>query len=331
VTLPPIPGVSAHYWSPKNYDGGGAGVMTMRRALEQSKNMVTARLLDGGVDKDPRRSLELVCELALEAKIYGECMKNYPFVLGAQGLRMINLAAFYAAIANEGQRVSPYAIDSIEQNGKPVYRHGAAQPVYLAQGDRAAFYQLRTILEGVVARGTAASIKQHTGFIGGKTGTTDNENDAWFVGFTSDVTVAVWVGYDNAGSKRTLGQGETGGKNAVPIAEQIFQATWQHHAPKSQLAPPSAEIARTLKAFPIDVFTGQKVSPSKTAFMEYFRVTGGRIRETQHAMVGRGHSVQVPRQALADDERTLYGNPRMASPYQGPPRTLRELFGLQRF
>ena len=232
--LPPIPGVSTHHWSPKNYDGGGSGVMTMRRALEQSKNMVTARLLDGGVDKDPRRSLELVCGLAVEARIYGECMKNYPFVLGAQALRMINLAGFYASIASEGQRITPYAIDAIEQDGKPVYRHAVTKPTYLADGDRAAFYQLRTILEGVVARGTAASIRQHAGFIGGKTGTTDNENDAWFVGFTNDVTVAVWVGYDNAAGRRTLGQGETGGKNAVPIAEQIIQATWQYHAPKTR-------------------------------------------------------------------------------------------------
>jgi membrane carboxypeptidase/penicillin-binding protein len=331
VTLPPIPGVSNHSWSPKNYDGGGSGVMTMRRALEQSKNMVTARLLDGGVDKDPKRSLELVCNLALEARIYSECMKNYPFVLGAQALRMINLAGFYASIASEGQRVTPYAIDSIEQDGKPVYRHVVAKPVYLAEGDRTAFYQLRTMLEGTVARGTAASIRQHAGFVGGKTGTTDSENDAWFVGFTSDVTVAVWMGYDNAGAKRTLGTGETGGKNAVPIAEQIIQATWQYHAPKTPLAPPSAEIARNLKAMPIDVFTGQKAASSKTAFMEYFRVTGGKIRETQHAMVGRGHVVQVPRSASFDDERPLYANPRMAAPYQRPPRTLRELFGLQRF
>jgi penicillin-binding protein 1A len=331
VTLPPIPGVSNHYWSPKNYEGGGSGVMTMRRALEQSKNMVTARLLDGGVDKDPRRSLELVCNLAVEAKIYTECMKNYPFVLGAQALRMINLAGFYAAIANEGQRVTPYAIDSIEQDGKPVYRHVVAKPTYLADGDRAAFYQLRTMLEGTVARGTAASIRQHSGFIGGKTGTTDSENDAWFVGFTSDVTVAVWMGYDNTSSKRTLGTGETGGKNAVPIAEQIIQATWQYHAPKMALSPPSAEIARNLKAMPIDVFTGQKAAPSKTAFMEYFRLSGGKIRETQNAMVGRGHVVQSLRQASAEDERVIYGNPRMAAPYQGPPRTLRELFGLQRF
>jgi penicillin-binding protein 1A len=335
VTLPPIPGVTTHHWSPKNYDGGGAGVMTLRRALEQSKNMVTARLLDGGVDKDPRRSLELVCNIATEASIYGECMKNYPFVLGAQGLRMINLASFYASIANEGQRVAPYAIDSIEQNGKAVYRHRATQPVYLADGDRAAFYQLRSILEGVVARGTAASIRHHAGFIGGKTGTTDSENDAWFVGFSSDVTVAVWVGYDNAGQKRTLGQGETGGKVAVPIAEQIFLASWAHYGPKSPLAPPSAEIARGLKAMPIDVFTGRKVSPSKSAFMEHFRVTGGKVLDTQHALVARGTVVSqsAPRGHI-EEERPVYSGPmgRMAAPYLSrPPRTLRELFGLQRF
>ena len=82
---------------------------------------------------------------------------------------------------------------------------------------------------------------------------------------------------------------------------------------------------------PIDVFTGQKAAPSKTAFMEYFRVTGGKIRETQHALVPRGHVVQRAAPGPADDERALYANPRMAAPYQGPPRTLRELFGLQRF
>ena len=69
-----------------------AGTITLRRALENSKNLVTARLLDGGIDKDPTKSLEQICDLALQAKIYPECMKNYPFVLGAQALRMIDLA-----------------------------------------------------------------------------------------------------------------------------------------------------------------------------------------------------------------------------------------------
>src|SRR4030095_737944 len=97
------------------------------------KNLVTARLLDGGIDKDPTKSLEQICNLAVEAKIYPDCMKNYPFVLGAQALRMIDLAGFYAAVANEGLKVTPYSIDAIEQAGKTVYKHKVPTPSYLAE------------------------------------------------------------------------------------------------------------------------------------------------------------------------------------------------------
>jgi membrane carboxypeptidase/penicillin-binding protein len=340
VTLPPIPGVTTHHWTPKNYDSSSSGTITLRRALENSKNMVTARLLDGGIDKDPTKSLELVCELAMEAKIYAECMKNYPFVLGAQSLRMIDLASFYASIANEGLRVTPYAIDSIEQGGRQVYRRGTPPPVYLAQGDRVAFYQLRTILEGVVTRGTATSMKHLANHIGGKTGTTDNENDAWFVGFSNEVTVAVWVGYDNAGGRRTLGAGATGGKVAVPIVEPILQAAWAHHAPKTPLPPPSAEIARNIKALPIEVNSGRRIAPTRRggAFVEYFRVDDRqRLRDTHHVLVDRRHAVTrgEPRHAgpAADDRGQAQAQAQAvpASRPGGPerrPRTLRELFGL---
>jgi membrane carboxypeptidase/penicillin-binding protein len=343
VTLPPIPGVTTHSWTPKNYDSSNWGSMTLRRALENSKNLVTARLLDGGIDKDPTKSLEQICNLAIEARIYPECMKNYPFVLGAQSLRMIDLAAFYAAIANEGQRIAPYTIDSIEKNGQAVYKHQAGAPHVLARGDRAAFYQLRTILEGVVTRGTATSMKHLTHYVGGKTGTTDNENDAWFVGFTSDVTVAVWVGYDNARGKQTLGQGSTGGQTAVPIVEPIIQATWALHSPKTPLPPPSAEAARHLKALPIDLATGQRLPSNRgNAFTEYFKLDGKRVRDTQFALAGR-HSLArsespqpagaPPRPGLAPN--SLVERPQYVAPDAGRlppsnrmPRNLRELFGL---
>jgi penicillin-binding protein 1A len=333
VTLPPIPGVTTHHWSPKNYDSSSWGIVTLRRALENSKNLVTARLLDGAIDKDPSKSLQQVCELALAARIYSECMKNYPFVLGAQSLRMINLAAFYAAIANEGLRVTPYAIDAIEQHGQPVYRHRPGPPVYLADGDRVAFFQLRSILEGVVARGTAASMRHLAGYVGGKTGTSDSENDAWFVGFSSDVTVAVWVGYDNAGGRRTLGGGSTGGKVAVPIVEPILQAAWAFHVPKSPLPPPSAEIARQIKALPIDLNSGRRLASSKAgAFVEYFRLDARqRPRDTQHALIGRrpmaGRSEERAAPAASEDRLRPPAPPAHVAA-ERRPRTLRELFGL---
>jgi hypothetical protein len=92
-------------------------------------------LLDGGIDKDPTKSLEQICDLAVGSQDLSECIKNYPFVLGAQALRMIDLAGFYAAIVNEGLRVTPYAIDAIEQNGRAVYRH-QGRPATHAGGRR---------------------------------------------------------------------------------------------------------------------------------------------------------------------------------------------------
>src|SRR5207245_314794 len=205
ITLPPLGGGRAReqdYWTPKNYDGGYGGILTLRRALENSRNLATVHLLDGGVESTPEASLDRLCKLAVEAQIYRECVRYYPFVLGAQPVRPIDLAAFYATIANEGLHPAPHVIDSIERNGVVIYRHDPKSSVMVPSVDRAAFYQLKTMLQGVLARGTARAIASLAPYVAGKTGTSDEENDAWFVGFTNDVTVEVWIGYDNAGGKR---------------------------------------------------------------------------------------------------------------------------------
>jgi penicillin-binding protein 1A len=93
----------------------------------------------------------------LEAQIYRECLRYYPFVLGAEPVRPVDLAAFYASIANEGLRPAPHVVESIERNGVVVYRHDSKSSVAIKSVDRAAFYQLKTMLQGVLARGTARS------------------------------------------------------------------------------------------------------------------------------------------------------------------------------
>src|SRR5438034_6916645 len=119
ITLPPIGAVGTgrvreqDYWTPKNYDGWGGGILTLRRALENSRNLATVHLLDGGIESSPEASLDRLCALAMEAQIYKDCVRYYPFVLGAQPVRPVDLAAFYAAIANEGVRPSPHVIDSV--------------------------------------------------------------------------------------------------------------------------------------------------------------------------------------------------------------------------
>jgi penicillin-binding protein 1A len=250
ITLPPINGGRSQndYWTPKNYDGGGGGVMTMRSALENSRNLATVHLLQGGIEAKPDQSLERLCELALEAQIYKDCIHFYPFVLGAEPVRPIDLVAFYAAIANEGVRPTPHVIDSIERDGHVVYRYDTnAGMTRIKSVDQVAFYQLKTMMQGVLARGTARAIADFSPSVAGKTGTSDDENDAWFVGFSNEVTVAVWIGYDNAGSKRrTLGGGATGGGVAVPIFEPVMRAVWNDVTPRTALAPPSPEAKRHL-------------------------------------------------------------------------------------
>ena len=292
ITLPPIGGGRAReqdYWTPRNYDGGSGGVLTLRRALENSRNLATVHLLDGGIENTPEASLDRLCRLALEAQLYRECLRYYPFVLGAQPVRPVDLAAFYAAIANEGSRPSPFVIESIERNGSTVYRHEPKSAVTIASVDRAAFYQLKTMLQGVLARGTARAISGFAPYVAGKTGTSDDENDAWFVGFTNDVTVAVWIGYDNAdGKRRTLGGGSTGGHVAVPIFEPVMQAVWAYAAPKVALAPPSTEAKRQLACKSIDLESGEMENVGGKVITECFRIDrNGHILDTQYQLVSR--------------------------------------------
>lgn len=266
ITLAPIEG-STDYWTPKNYSGRGSGRITLQQALEQSRNLATVRLLDGGITNDPKESLERVCEIAVAASLYEKCELLYPFVLGAQPLRIVDLAAFYAAIVNGGTRPSPYAIESIEQNGKVIYRHESS-PASTGASDAARFYQLKTMLQGVVARGTARSIRALAPYVAGKTGTSNDAADAWFVGFSNDVTVAVWVGYDNAdGERRDLGDEATGNRIAAPIFESIMQAVWTDYAPRTILALPPPEvqlqIARLETGPSPTKFIGQRSRPSQ--------------------------------------------------------------------
>jgi membrane carboxypeptidase/penicillin-binding protein len=323
VTLPPIGGSSSRtrdkdYWSPKNDDGGGGGITTLRRGLENSKNLVTANLLDGGIDADPSRSLARVCDLTMDAEVYRECVPYYPFILGAQPARMIDMAPFYAAVASEGRRPAPYSILSVEQNGKVLYAH-APELKWLADSDRPSFFQLRTILQGVVARGTARAIGHLSPYVGGKTGTSDDENDAWFIGFTNDVTIGVWVGYDNAdGKRRTLGHGQTGGKVAVPIFDQIVQATWANYAPRTPLPPPSPDAKKELVAMQIDLQSGTPLrdrSPGAEGFTEYFRLRHGEVAQTQYALVSPNEAATV-NNSEGDDEAIFLRDP-SGRPYPG--------------
>jgi membrane carboxypeptidase/penicillin-binding protein len=276
------------YWSPRNADYNEGGLFTLRRGLENSINVVTAHLLDGGISTSPEKSLDEVCATAMAAKIYTQCVRYYPFVLGAEPVRMIDLATFYAAVANEGALPQPHGIDSIEENGHTVYEYPKTPLPWIGAADRASFYQLKTMLQGVVARGTARAIAGLSPYVAGKTGTTEDAVDGWFIGFTNDVTVAVWVGFDNADHKRrSLGANATGARVALPIFQPIIEAVWaQHIAPKTLLSGPSPEARRMLVDAPIDYMTGNRVAAG--GFIEHFRRdANGQVEDTQYQLASR--------------------------------------------
>ena len=327
------------YWSPRNDDYSEGGAYTLRRGLENSVNVVTAHLLDGGIDASPEKSLDDICSTAVAAKIYAQCVRYYPFILGAQPVKMIDLAAFYAAIANEGALPQPHGIDSIAHDGRTIYQYPNAPLPRIGEADPAAFYQLKSILQGVVARGTARRIASLSPYVGGKTGTTENFVDGWFIGFTNDVTVAVWVGYDNAdGKRRSLGRNEDGAHVAVPIFQPIIEAVWADHvAPKEPLSGPSPAARRDLVDIPIDYVSGNRMQGGN--FIEHFRRgADGQVADTQYQLLSQdeayayqgGESNPFWGGAGDNSGRSYYPNPGW-QPLPPPQRPMsRGLFGLFR-
>jgi membrane carboxypeptidase/penicillin-binding protein len=301
ITLPPPEGATrkADYWTPRNDSGDTRGEITLRGALENSRNLATAHLLDGGIAKNPKDSLARVCQLAIAARLYAQCEPYYPFVLGTQPLRMVDLAAFYAAIADEGIRPAPHTIESIEQNGKVVYRFQKPSAGPIGDVDPANFDRLRIMLEGVVARGTARSIRDLAGYVAGKTGTTTDVNDAWFVGFSNEVTIAVWVGYDNGARQHaTLGDGETGNSLAAPIFEKVMDAVWGDLGPRTFMRPPSAAARRQLVDLPIDAHSEPRKGRRAAVEHPHFDAQGT-LGDDQSA----AHSAHKPNKATQETSR----------------------------
>jgi 1A family penicillin-binding protein len=313
VYLPPIER-GGKYWSPKNYDGGSRGLVTMRRAVEQSLNLPTARIMSE-LGKTPTEGLDYIRGVFQELGIYSKPERFFPIVLGAQPARLIDMAVAYATIANDGLKPSVHFIESIEDGGKALYQRPRFNTQPLTSVDRVSFYQLRRILMGTVVRGTATKIKDLDGIVAGKTGTSNNENDAWFIGFTNDITVAVWIGYDDRNVRSNLGARFTGGRVALPIAEKILRGSFQAYKDKEAMAPPPPEVAALVAEYPIDIYSGQ--------------FNGGQFREVFRRDQSGSRIVDSTRRILRNQENYLgFGHVggEEENPYQTPQWTAQEQY-----
>ncbi len=199
-------------YSPRNYYRKYYGILTLRRALEHSVNLTSVKLLDlVGVD----RIVQFTRRCGVSSPL-----PPYPsLALGSADLLPLELAAAYAAIGNQGVWVRPYFTAEVRRrNGVILSRHRVEAAKAM---DPAVASLLTHVLEGVVDRGTAGSIADLPVAIAGKTGTTNDYTDAWFVGFTPRMTILTWVGFDQ---KKTIGKKMTGAEAALPIWRQIAES-----------------------------------------------------------------------------------------------------------
>jgi len=255
-------------WKPENYKGKYYGPSTLRTGIEYSRNLMTVRLAqDVG--------MPLIADYAKRFGVYDNLMPVLSMALGAGETSLLKVATGYCIIANGGHRVTATLIDRIQdRNGKTIMHHDKR----LCEGCEAAkwtnqdepdfqidqndadnrqvidphtAYQITSMMEGVVERGTGTALKVVGKPIAGKTGTTNQAKDAWFVGFTPDLVVGAFVGYDNP---RPMGDQTTGGVVAAPIVRDFFL-----DALKDKPAVPFRQPAG-IKLVRIDRHTGARAS-----------------------------------------------------------------------
>jgi len=227
-----LPMGNGKMWTPKNYGGKFYGPSTLRTGIERSRNVMTVRLA-----KD--MGMPLVSEYATRFGIYDELMPVLSMALGAGETTVLRLTTAYAMIANGGRKLNASLIDHIQdRRGKTIYKHeericetcnatswiGQDEPELIDNREQVldpmTAYQITSMMEGVVQRGTATKVKEVGKPIAGKTGTTNDERDAWFVGFSPDLAVGVFIGYD---TPRPMGRGATGGQVAAPIFTEFMK------------------------------------------------------------------------------------------------------------
>lgn len=267
-------------WAPQNYSGDFYGPTTLRVGLEKSRNVMTVRLgLALGIDK--------VIETSRKFGIYENPEKNMSTVLGAAETTLEKLTNAYAMVVNGGKRVTPSLVERIhDRSGKIIYRRDSREcygcvtnssedivsltPPILEDDrevvvDPYTAYQLTSMLEGVVQRGTGIRAKSVGKPLGGKTGTTNNSVDAWFVGFSPDLVVGVYIGYDQP---RSLGERETGSSVALPVFEEFMKGALKDN-PSTPFRIPSG-----IKLVKIDMKTGflpTEDTPSSDIILEAFK------------------------------------------------------------
>jgi len=244
-------------WKPKNYSGRYYGPTPLRVGVEKSRNLMTVRLAQ-------KVGMQAIAETARKLGVDENLQPVLSSALGADETTLLKMVTGYSMIVNGGKKIEPTLVDRIQDRyGEVVYRHdqrhcdhcsgldwaGQKPPVLADTRERVAdpisAYQMVSILQGVIQRGTGAGRADIGRPAGGKTGTTNDNFDVWFIGFTPDLVAGVFVGFDQP---RTLGRKDTGSTVAAPIFRDFMKAATEGQPAKDFVAPPETlfiSVSRT--------------------------------------------------------------------------------------
>jgi penicillin-binding protein 1A len=266
-------------WRPENYEGKFYGPSTLRFGIERSRNVMTVRLAQD-------IGMPMIGEYAKRFGIYDNPNPYISFVLGAGETTLLKMTAAYAMFDNGGRKITPTLIDRIQDRyGRTVYRHDQrecrgcsssdawnetqTEPTLVDRRERVldpmTAYQITSMMQGVVERGTAAGAgfqKEVGKPIAGKTGTTNEEKDAWFIGFSPEMVVGVYIGYDKP---RHLGRGGTGGQLAAPIVRDFLKVALADRPAVPFRVPAGIKLIR------VNPRTGMRAGPGEASILEGFK------------------------------------------------------------
>ena len=275
-------------WKPENYENNFYGPSTLRFGIEHSRNVMTVRLAQD-------IGMPLIAEYAKRFGVYDNLPPYLSFALGAGETTLLRMVTAYGMIDNGGRRIKPTLIDRIQDRyGHTVYRHdqrecigcdakkwdNQPEPSLIDKREQVldpmTAYQITSIMEGVVQRGTATVVRAVNRPVAGKTGTTNEEKDAWFIGFTPDIVVGVYMGYDKP---KPLGRGQTGGHLAAPVVRDFIKEALAGKPPVPFRVPPGIKLIR------VDLKTGVRAGPgSERVILEAFKP--GTAPPDEYSVVG---------------------------------------------
>jgi penicillin-binding protein 1A len=247
-------------YSPGNYDRKFEGPITLRWALEDSRNIPAVKVIQ----------MLGPAQVAAYAKRFGFSLEFRPFLsmaLGAQEATLLETTSAYSAFPNHGIRMEPFYADRITDREGGLLEERRPQPRDAIRADTA--YMLTNLLEGVIQYGTATAARSLKWPVAGKTGTVDDYTDAWFVGFDPNITVGTWIGHDE---KKPLGPGEQGAQAALPTWIEFMKGYIDLYGDREN--PPSFDPPGNIVFVPVDQKTGEVASDGTTRVIKEAFISG---------------------------------------------------------